>query len=102
MIVTLQTQILELKRIEHMTKSKVTVPTIARDQGLTATTLTTTEGPNLNPMQEKDPDISQMITKTQVMKIQPLPEKTKEVTKRILILTLRTIWLFRKENVANH
>ena len=94
-----------------MTKTKVTVskgkntpmiPTIARDQGLTATTLTTTEGPNLNPIQEKDPDISQMIAKTQVMKIQPLPEKTKEVTKRILILTLRTIWLLQKENVANH
>ena len=78
------------------------IPTIARDQGRTATTLTTTEDPKSNPIQEKDPDISQTIAKTQVMKIQPLPEKTKEVTKRILILTLRTIWLLQKENVANH
>ena len=97
-----------------MTKTKVTVskgkntpmiPTIARYQGLTATTLTTTEGPNLNPIQEKDPDISQMIAETQVifqMKILPLLGETKEVTKRILIPTLRTIWLLREENVANN
>ena len=87
-----------------MTKTKVTIPReklntpmipiIAKDQGLTPITLKTVEGPKLNPIQEKDPDISQMIAEIQVMlqmKIQPLPEETKEVTKRILILTLMTI-----------
>ena len=100
MIVTLQTQILELKRMEHMTKSKVTVPTTASHQNLTTTTRTTTEGPKLNPIQEKDPDTSQRIAETQAMfqrKIQPLPKEAKEVTKGILIQTLKTIQKPREE-----
>ena len=105
----LEAQIRELKRIGLMTKTKVTtsrgkntpmIKMITRDQGMTATTLTTTEGPKLNPIQEKDPDIGKMIEETHFMiqkKIQPLPKETKKITKRIPIQTLKTIRLLQEE-----
>ena len=95
-----ENQILELKRIERMTKNKVNVQTTASHQNLTTTTRTTTEGPKLNPIQEKDPDTSQMVAETQVMfqrKIRPLPKEAKEMTKGILIQTKRTIQKPREE-----